>query len=103
MNVFEISNLTRLKNVLLVGYIDVNYGSQSVEDIQSQIDQYANLGKTASNLTLDGIYFDQTPSGGSDTDAECLMKITSYVKSSNNLSGNFVSHHPLALLIQGGS
>jgi Spherulation-specific family 4 len=93
----EISNLTRLKNVLLVGYIDVNYGSQSVEDVQAQIDQYANLGNTASNLTLDGVYFDQTPSGGSDAESEYLTKITSYAKNSHNFGANFVSHPPLPI------
>jgi len=95
LNESEIANLTRLKHVVLVGYIDVDDGNQAVEVVQAQIDRYANLRNTASNLTLDGVYFDQTPSEGSNTDVEYLKQITSYAKNSHNLGANFVSNSPL--------
>jgi len=86
---------------MLVGYIDSLSGNASIQDVTNQVGQYARWGATASNLTLDGIFFDHTPSGASDEEVEYLTQITQRAKNTQNLGKNFVSHFQVPYLISG--
>jgi hypothetical protein len=94
-----IPNLLGQKNVRLIGYIDVNLGNTSVDNVTDQIDEYAAWGASAPTLALDGVFFDQTPSGDSNADAEYLTEITQHARNQDKL-GNFVCHSK-SVLIQG--
>jgi len=88
---------------MIVGHVDVSYGNASIQGVTNQVDQFASWGATASNLTLDGIFFDQTPAGASNAEVEYLSQITQHAKNRQNLGKNFVSHFRLPSLISGGA
>ncbi|CAD0084983.1 unnamed protein product [Aureobasidium vineae] len=88
----NISMINSYNNVNTLGYVHTSYGNRSLSDISSDIDTYQSWSTyTNSNISLNGIFVDETPASLDDYD---YME-TIYNKIKSTMShGNLVWTNP---------
>ncbi|QIW95853.1 hypothetical protein AMS68_001371 [Peltaster fructicola] len=56
-----ITMLNGLPNVKTIGYVPTNYTVRNINDVVNDVNVYANWSKANTQLTLNGIFFDESP------------------------------------------
>ena len=79
----EIPKLASYSNVRLLGYVHTSYAQRNISLLRKDIETYAAWPSESSNpnLTVQGIFFDETPQQFSDQAVTYLQNLTDLVKS----------------------
>jgi len=80
----ELPNLTSRSNVITVGYVNTNLASRNILDVAHDINSYGLL---KGNLSIDGIFLDQTPTTFTNDSLSYLNQIDNFVKTHSGFSG----------------
>lgn len=90
----EIRRLNSYPNVVLIGYISTAYASRQYSAVLEDVKIYSARGGDGDLLGVRGIFFDETPSQWSSTNASFLRSINSLVKGSDGMGTDpLVSHY----------
>ncbi|KAJ9112226.1 hypothetical protein QFC22_006310 [Naganishia vaughanmartiniae] len=93
----EIPRLNARANVQTVGYVSTNYCKRDVGDVVKDIRVYSGWSsmKGMKGVSVQGIFFDETPNHWSAEAAEYLDMITAEVKKDTGIKGDrMVIHNP---------
>ncbi|KAI2786610.1 hypothetical protein POX_g08998 [Penicillium oxalicum] len=96
----EIPKLASYSNVRLLGYVHTSYAQRNISLLRKDIETYAAWPSESSNpnLTVQGIFFDETPQQFSDQAVTYLQNLTDLVKSQKAFGPDgFVVHNPGAV------
>jgi Spherulation-specific family 4 len=77
--------LNSYSNVALLGYVPIHYATRAIGDVQADIAKYASWGSSNSSLAMQGIFLDETPNTGSDSNVAYLTSVRQTVKSAASL------------------
>lgn len=89
--------LNKYSNVQTLGYIDTARGAVDNATVRKEIETYAGWSNVSSDLTLAGIFFDQTPykMDNESVAYRYLTNISAIVRHSDGFGGNsLVVHNP---------
>lgn len=79
-----IAKLNSYSNVQVLGYTYTNHGSRASSDVESDIAAYAKWSSYAGkDISLAGIFFDQTPNGEDKSKLAYFQRLSSAAKNSN--------------------
>jgi hypothetical protein len=90
----EIPKLSAYQNVRLLGYVATTYGTKNISLVRKDIETYASWPALGNNLNLSvsGIFFDETPQEFNTSHQAYYEELTELVKQSKGLGpSNFVS------------
>ncbi|KAF2874707.1 Spherulation-specific family 4 [Massariosphaeria phaeospora] len=92
----EIPKLKTFENIRTLGYVATHYGAKELNSVLAEIDTYANWPKVTNNtkLRVDGIFFDETPSGYSVVKYDYLKAASQAVRNKTRFRDHFVVHNP---------
>lgn len=66
--IFGNNKLNSIPSVTTLGYVHVSYGERPIAEVKAEIDAYKNWDTyTQSNISMNGIFFDEVPNDGSST------------------------------------
>jgi Spherulation-specific family 4 len=91
----ELQKVNNRSNVITVGYVSTEYGTRNISDVFDDVDTYALYSR--SNVTMDGIFFDQTPFVYGNESAAFMDQINNYVKQHGGFGGDNFVMRPLML------
>lgn len=94
----EVPRLSAYQNVRLLGYVATTYGTKNISLVRKDIETYASWPTLGNNLNLSvsGIFFDETPQEFNTSYQAYYQNLTALVKQSKGLGpSNFVSFHPV--------
>jgi len=78
----EIPKVNEMSNALTVGYVRTNYTNRNISDVLDDVKTYASWDQVAANCTLQGIFFDETPSTFNVKVGTYMAQIDGFVKQS---------------------
>ncbi|KAH8694064.1 Spherulation-specific family 4 [Talaromyces proteolyticus] len=93
----EIPRLSSYSNVRLIGYVATTYGTRNISLVNKDIETYTSWPTLSNNanLSVSGIFFDETPQLFNASHQEYYEELTALVKQSKGLGpDNFVVHNP---------
>jgi hypothetical protein len=101
----EIPKLKSFNNIRTLGYIATTYAGKELNRVLAEIDAYANWPKVSNNtkLSMDGIFFDETPSEYTAETYQYLKVASQAVKSGVRFKDRFVGTQSLTALQSGDS
>ncbi|KAK6333961.1 hypothetical protein TWF696_002472 [Orbilia brochopaga] len=73
-----IEKLKSFPNVRVLGYVHQSYGARDLSDIESDLDAYASWREPKTDITLDGIFFDESPADAAH--APYVATVNAYAK-----------------------
>ena len=75
-----------------IGYVHTSYATQTIKAIEANVSTYAGWAKyTASNIAVDGIFFDEAPSADNSTYEDYMSSVASYAR---GLGLNYIVFNP---------
>jgi len=83
----QIVQLNGLKSVKTVGYVRTNYTNRPIDDVLADVRTYSGWSTANANLTMHGIFLDESPHQYSDSAASYMRTVTSAIKSSSGIQG----------------
>ncbi|KAF2758819.1 hypothetical protein EJ05DRAFT_510697 [Pseudovirgaria hyperparasitica] len=90
----EIPKLNEFDNVRTLGYVATDYGSKALDLTLAEIAMYAAWAEKSANMTMDGVFFDETPTHY-DANADAYMQaVSTAVQESDGFGESFVVHNP---------
>jgi len=90
-----LSSLNSFSNVQTLGYIHTTWAARDIEEVKREIDAYAGLSSYVdSDISMDGIFFDETPSRSSNETSEYLQNITTYAREAFSPSKAHIAFNP---------
>ncbi|KAL4804607.1 cell surface protein [Aspergillus unguis] len=91
----EISRLNNYPNVCMIGYIRIDYCNKPLQECLAEINQYASWTSSNKQLSMHGIFLDETPNHHTPERAEYLDTLTQSIKSHPGIqSKKLVVHNP---------
>ena len=68
-------------NVQTIGYVHTSYATQNINTVEKNVSTYAGwAGYTASNISVDGIFFDEAPYEDNSTYTDYMSDVASYAR-----------------------
>lgn len=78
-----------------IGYVHTTYATQTINAVEKNVSTYAGwAGYTASNIAVDGIFFDEAPNADNATYTDYMSSVASYAR---GLGLNYIIFNPGAL------
>jgi hypothetical protein len=81
--------------VQTIGYVHTTYATQNINTVETNVSTYAGWADyTASNIAVDGIFFDEAPNADDSTYTDYMSSVASYAR---GLGLNYIIFNPGAL------
>lgn len=82
----QILRLNAVSNVRTVGYVRTGYASRSIDDVLADVQTYSGWASANSNLSMHGIFLDESPHQYSVAAASYMRNVTQTIKNANGIS-----------------
>jgi len=77
-----ISEINSQPNVIVVGYVHVTYANRDLTEVIGDVNKYRNWASyTASNISVQGIFFDESPAANNPTQIDFMKNVTTTARS----------------------
>ena len=86
----EITKLNTYDNIRTLGYVATTWAGKDVSAVRSEIAVYEGWAAQNKNLTIHGIFFDETPTQYTPENMRYLRDVTRAVRTAKGLAGTFV-------------
>lgn len=83
----QVVQLNGVKSVKTVGYVRTNYTNRPINDVLADVRTYAGWSSANANLSMHGIFLDESPHQYTDSAASYMRTVTSAIKSSTGIQG----------------
>lgn len=92
----EIPKLRSYPNIRTLGYVATHYTQKNIDAVLEEIETYANWprGANATDLRVDGIFLDETPSTYDAEAYKYLERAEQAVRKSTTFNDRYVAHNP---------
>lgn len=92
----EIPKLRTFPNIRTLGYVATNYTNRPIDEVIIDINTYASWSGTSNNthMSVDGIFFDETPALYVAEKYEYLKNLSQKVKNEPKFKDRLVVHNP---------
>ncbi|KAH8592464.1 Spherulation-specific family 4-domain-containing protein [Bisporella sp. PMI_857] len=93
--IYGLDSLNKFPNVQTLGYVHTSWTARNITQVKSEIDSYAAwVNYTDAAIAVDGIFFDETPSGFIGDTWAYLESITSYARRALGPSKTHIALNP---------
>lgn len=82
----EIPKLSVFSNVIIVGYVRVDWCKRPLDDVFDEIDTYAGWSQENPHLEMDGILLDETPNHYTKARSEYLDVVNRHIRTVDGIS-----------------
>lgn len=89
----EIPRLNEIDNVRTLGYVATDYGNKGLDAALAEINLYAGWAEQDAGMTLDGIFFDETPTHYDPVVDVYMQTVSQAVHQQENLNEGFVGQY----------
>jgi len=77
-----VAQLNAFNNVKMIGYVDTQYMGNSIDTVNANVDKYASWTDYATNITLDGIFFDDMTDSTEQSAFDYMSSVSDHAHSS---------------------